>query len=237
MSEWMSKERWRENDAIIVGLKKDFCNEVIKLAKKEQQDESLQKMIRLGRRYLQQAPPATPPKNNKEPNLYDMYSPEKEEEPVATNDGTNTMVRNATATSTAETDDPFQYYEASIRDECASYFADMAMDMMVEDMTSFNLMDYWRAKKDASKYSSVRLCARKWLAVPAMSTPSERVWSICGLIDAPKRNKIDDRKLEAQAMVHNNYHAMHAYHVDIKKRTCKAMVKRCAKRSRTTDDK
>ena len=43
---------------------------------------------------------------------------------------------------------------------------------------------------NGGKYWNVARVARKWLAVPDTSTPSERMFSICSLVDTAKRLNI-----------------------------------------------
>ena len=45
----------------------------------------------------------------------------------------------------------------------------------------------WQDNKDI--YPNVAKCAQKWSGVPATSTPSEGVFSICGIVDTAKRNR------------------------------------------------
>jgi hAT family C-terminal dimerisation region len=40
---------------------------------------------------------------------------------------------------------------------------------------------WWKERKD--RFPKVALAARKWLSVCSTSTPSERVFSICGVVD------------------------------------------------------
>jgi hAT family C-terminal dimerisation region len=46
-------------------------------------------------------------------------------------------------------------------------------------------LNWWSVNR--MKHPLVAKAARKWLSVPATSTPSERVFSICGIVDAAKR--------------------------------------------------
>lgn len=44
----------------------------------------------------------------------------------------------------------------------------------------FNSLLWWKDKRN--QYPRVSLAARKWLCVCSISTPSERVFSICGTL-------------------------------------------------------
>lgn len=66
-----------------------------------------------------------------------------------------------------------------------------------------NPLNWWNQNR--FRYPNIARVARKWLAVTATSTPSERVFSICGLVDTAKRSKMLGESIEAQVFVHNNY--------------------------------
>ena len=45
-------------------------------------------------------------------------------------------------------------------------------------------LEWWRENKHI--YPNVAKCARMWLSAPVTSTPSERVFLICGMVDPQK---------------------------------------------------
>jgi hypothetical protein len=203
-------------------MKKDFEEEVLKIAKAYESQRKCDAIMTMFRQ------PSTPEKPKRA--LFELLLPEKEDD-----DKGNATTTGALGTSTNMTNlmgDVYSYMDVVVHDECASYFRELTLDLMVIDFGKFDLMSYWREKREASKFPNVRKCARKWLSVPAMSTPSKRVWSICGMIDSANRNRLDGKKLEAQAMVHNNYYSMASEHSAIEKRTIEAMDVRRAKRSK-----
>ena len=61
---------------------------------------------------------------------------------------------------------------------------------------------WWKEKR--LNFPNVARVARKWLSVPATSTPSERVFSICGLVDTAKRSKLLGESIQKQVFLYNN---------------------------------
>ena len=49
---------------------------------------------------------------------------------------------------------------------------------------------------------------RKWLLVCATSTLNERVFSISGLIDTPKRSNLTGKAIFDQVLIHNNWKSL-----------------------------
>ena len=66
----------------------------------------------------------------------------------------------------------------------------------------FDPLDWWKEHKRT--YPHVAALARKWLSVPGTSTPSERVFSICGIVNSAKRSRLSGKSIENQVLVHNN---------------------------------
>jgi hAT family C-terminal dimerisation region len=54
--------------------------------------------------------------------------------------------------------------------------------MSVKDHQRLQPLQCWR-DIGRKKFPNVALAARKWLSVTATSTPSERVFSICGIVN------------------------------------------------------
>ena len=67
---------------------------------------------------------------------------------------------------------------------------------------TFDPFDWWR--DNLTRFPSVGAVARKWLSVPTTSTPSERVFSICGIVDSAKRSSLSGKSIEDQVFIHNN---------------------------------
>jgi hAT family C-terminal dimerisation region len=61
---------------------------------------------------------------------------------------------------------------------------------------------WWKERKD--RFHKMALAARKWLSVCSTSTPSELVFSICGVVDTARRNRLGGESISAQVLVHNN---------------------------------
>ena len=89
---------------------------------------------------------------------------------------------------------------AEAKQEVMSYL--MATDGIIKK--KFNPLEWWRINKDRYPYTA--LVARKWLCVSATSTPSERVFSICGIVNSAKRSSLKGESIQDQVFVHNNYY-------------------------------
>ena len=63
-------------------------------------------------------------------------------------------------------------------------------------------MDWWKVHKH--QFPRIAKLARKWLCVTATSTPSERVFSDCGLALTAKRSRLKGNVLRDQVMIRRN---------------------------------
>ena len=63
-------------------------------------------------------------------------------------------------------------------------------------------LDWWRARKH--RFPVLARLARKYLAVPATSAPSERVWSDAGNIVTKKRASLSDANVDTLVFLHGN---------------------------------
>ena len=41
---------------------------------------------------------------------------------------------------------------------------------------------------------------------PVTSTPGERIFSICGIVDTARRNRLNGKSIENQVFIHSNKH-------------------------------
>uniref|UniRef100_A0A1E1WU83 HAT C-terminal dimerisation domain-containing protein n=1 Tax=Pectinophora gossypiella TaxID=13191 RepID=A0A1E1WU83_PECGO len=83
--------------------------------------------------------------------------------------------------------------------ECWRYLtATTASDVVNED-----ILQNWRGKKEA--FPLLTGLARAILAIPATSTPSERVFSIAGLTVTAKRSRLSPGRVNKIIFIHNNY--------------------------------
>ena len=89
-----------------------------------------------------------------------------------------------------------------VMQEVQSYLMD------IENCGDIDPLVWWRDNR--LKYPHVALAARKWLSVTATSTPSERVFSICGVVDTAKRSCMVGESIEKQVFLHNNYYKCQA---------------------------
>jgi hAT family C-terminal dimerisation region len=75
--------------------------------------------------------------------------------------------------------------------------------MSIKDSRHLQLFQWWRdiVRK---KFPNMALAARKWLSVTATSTPSERVFSICGILNTARRSSFVGNSIEDQGFLHNS---------------------------------
>ena len=90
------------------------------------------------------------------------------------------------------------------KEKCRSLVKHEVHAFLIETQTSNNMdpLMWWKAKH--FNYPNVARVARNWLSVPATSTPSERVFYICGLVDTTKRSNLLGESIEKQVFLHNN---------------------------------
>jgi hypothetical protein len=81
------------------------------------------------------------------------------------------------------------------------------VNLYVEELDTIpmdtNPLSWW--KYNSKRFPKVAIVARKWLAVSATSTPSERVFSICGIVNDSKRSRTLATGVEDQVFTHCNY--------------------------------
>lgn len=63
-------------------------------------------------------------------------------------------------------------------------------------------LTWW--KDNRSYYPNIAVLARRWLAAPATSVPSERTFSTCGIANQPIRNRLSPEYLEYQVKMNKN---------------------------------
>lgn len=74
-------------------------------------------------------------------------------------------------------------------------------------------LSWWKDHKH--QFPHVSSVARKWLCVPATSTPSERVFSDCGLALTAKRSRLKGDILRDQVMIRRNLRCLNITDDDI----------------------
>ena len=73
--------------------------------------------------------------------------------------------------------------------------------METQTLNDMDPLMWWKAKR--FNFPNVARVARKWLSVPATSTPSKRVFSICGLVDTAKRSSLLGESIQKQSLYNN----------------------------------
>lgn len=87
----------------------------------------------------------------------------------------------------------------SIEKECLQYLN----SVNVNSVSNTNLLGWW--KSSATKFPHLAVFAKKILCIPATSTPSERVFSIAGLIYDGKRSSLSPITGNKLIFIHDNY--------------------------------
>lgn len=82
--------------------------------------------------------------------------------------------------------------------ECERYFSDKLVRSAGEDIMSF-----WR--RNCKSYPFLAVLAQAVFCVPCTSTPSERVFSIAGLIVRNKRASLAPDTVSKVLFIHDNY--------------------------------
>ena len=109
-------------------------------------------------------------------------------------------------------DDSCAYEEcvAGVKREIENY-----LDPSISMPPKTDPLQWW--KVNGSRFPKVAMAARKWLCVPRTSTPSERVFSHCGIALSAKRSSMRGEALMNQVLLKNNLrHVLYTVE-DIKK--------------------
>ncbi|XP_061721718.1 uncharacterized protein LOC133528367 [Cydia pomonella] len=71
------------------------------------------------------------------------------------------------------------------------------------DLSDGDLLRYWREKQNS--YPWLYALVRALMSIPATSTPSERVFSVAGLVLSAKRCRLSPSNVDKIIFVHDNY--------------------------------
>lgn len=94
------------------------------------------------------------------------------------------------------TNDLHEMHRTTINNEINSYLGPKHIPPNVDPL------EWWRSNR--AQYPNLALAARKWLCVPVTSTPSERVFSHCGVALSAKRSRMKGAALMNQVLLKNN---------------------------------
>jgi hAT family C-terminal dimerisation region len=86
---------------------------------------------------------------------------------------------------------------ASVEREIENY-----LDPDINVSPSTDPLQWWRENR--FRFPNTATAARKWLCVPGTSTPSERVFSHCGIALSAKQNSMQGDALMNQILLKNN---------------------------------
>jgi hAT family C-terminal dimerisation region len=109
-------------------------------------------------------------------------------------------------TSSTSVDMPEDFHnveEAKLNFVAAQEVKSYLMEIDCLENDKLDPLEWWRSH--CNRYPNVARAARKWLSVSGTSKPSERVFSICGVVDSTKRSRMLGESIENQVFMHNNY--------------------------------
>ena len=119
-------------------------------------------------------------------------------------------VPNAIDNGNDDSDDLREMHVAAVKREVENY-----LDPQMYVSPKIEPLQWWRDKR--SQFPRVAIAARKWLCVPATSTPSERVFSHCGIALSAKRSSMRGDALMNQILLKNNLSSAMCTVEDVKK--------------------
>jgi len=93
---------------------------------------------------------------------------------------------------------------------------DFKMKMQNSETKAYNCpLDWW--KTSAHRFKNFERLAVKYLAIPATSAPSERIWSRAARVLTAKRNKLSEEVSSAIMYCKENRELLHKYYAEIAK--------------------
>ena len=93
---------------------------------------------------------------------------------------------------------------------------DFKMKMQNSETKAYNCpLDWW--KTSAHRFKNFERLAVKYLAIPATSAPSERIWSRAARVRTAKRNKLSEEVSSAIMYCKENRELLHKYYAEIAK--------------------
>ena len=93
---------------------------------------------------------------------------------------------------------------------------DFKMKMQNSKTKAYNCpLDWW--KTSAHRFKNFERLAVKYLAIPATSAPSERIWSRAARVLTAKRNKLSEEVSSAIMYCKENRELLHKYYAEIAK--------------------
>ena len=91
---------------------------------------------------------------------------------------------------------------------------DFKMNMQNIEKTAYNCpLSWW--KSSAHRFKNFKSLAVKYLAIPAMSAPSERIWSRAARVLTVKRNRMSEEVTSAMMYCRENRELLHKYYAEI----------------------
>ena len=91
---------------------------------------------------------------------------------------------------------------------------DFKINMQNIEKMAYNCPLYWW-KSSAHRFKNFKSLAVKYLAIPATSAPSERIWSRAARVLTVKRNRMSEEVTSAMMYCRENRELLHKYYAEI----------------------
>ena len=140
--------------------------------------------------------------------MYDgLDDDDGDDEDDSDDDGEGRVVTTTTTTTTKNS------IHQAVDEELAKYSKVPALPLYNPDGSHVNPLDWW--KKNAGRFELLAQLAVVYLAIPATSAPSERIWSRAARILTCKRAHLKPEITQSMMFVKENAHLVRKYYTEI----------------------
>lgn len=96
--------------------------------------------------------------------------------------------------------------------ELRSYLASDGLNVSKEDGSWENPLDWWKLKERQDKYPILCKLAKAFLAIPATSAPSERIWSRSSKVLTDEASRLDPLYVSCEMFLKENEWILNKYY-------------------------